>query len=159
MKKPVKILLVEDNYADTRWIIEIFKEYHIPHRIQDVKDGAEALDFLYKKEKYENVSYPDIIILDLYLPIISGYEVLKKIKNDKNLRNIPVVILTASNSPEDIKLTHKNHVTCYISKPIDFNGLMKIIKSTKKFGITVPAASDTPKCHADNVPGFKHYPI
>ncbi|MGB9979834.1 response regulator [Methanobacterium sp.] len=137
MKKPVKVLLVEDNPADIRWTVEIFKEYHIPHEIHSVKDGAEALDFLYKKGKYKDVFYPDIIILDLYLPRIKGHEVLKKIKNDKSLNFIPVVVLTASNSPEDAIIAYKNHVDCYISKPVDFKGLMKIIQRTGKFGLTV----------------------
>lgn len=133
--KPVKILLVEDNPADIRWTVELFKEYHIPHEIHVVKDGVEAVDFLYKKGK--DTPYPDIIILDLYLPCISGHEVLKKFKNDKNLRSIPIVILTASNSPEDAKIAYKNHANCYISKPLDFRGLMKIIQRTRKFGLTV----------------------
>ena len=136
--KPVKILLVEDNSADIRWIVEVFKEYHISNEIHAVKDGAEAIDFLYKKGEYKDVPYPDIVILDLYLPIISGHEVLKKIKNDKNLRSIPVVILTASNSPEDARIAYRNHVDCYISKPAGFKELMKIIQRTGKFLLTVP---------------------
>ena len=136
--KPVKILLVEDNSADIRWIVEVFKEYHISNEIHAVKDGAEAIDFLYKKGEYEDVPYPDIVILDLYLPIISGHEVLKKIKNDNNLRSIPVVILTASNSPEDARIAYRNHVDCYISKPAGFKELMKIIQRTGKFLLTVP---------------------
>ena len=136
--KPVKILLVEDNSADIRWIVEVFKEYHISNEIHAVKDGAEAIDFLYKKGEYKDVPYPDIVILDLYLPIISGHEVLKKIKNDNNLRSIPVVILTASNSPEDARIAYKNHVDCYISKPAGLKELMKIIQRTGKFWLTVP---------------------
>ncbi len=139
--KPVKILLVEDNPADIRWTVEIFKEYHLPCEIQSVKDGVEALNFFYKKGK--NNFQPDIIILDLYLPRINGHEILKKIKNDKNLNSIYVVILTASNSPEDAKIAYKNHVDCYISKPLDFRGLMKIIQRTGKFRLTAAAL---PKC-------------
>lgn len=135
--KPVRILLIEDNSADIRWIMEVFKEYHIPNEINVVKDGVEAMNYLYKKGKYKNVSYPDIIILDLYLPLISGHEVLEKIKNDKNLRSIPVVVLTASNSPEDARISYINHVDCYISKPISFKKLMKIIQRTGKFWLTV----------------------
>ncbi len=159
MKKLVKILLVEDNPADIRWTLEIFKEYHIPNEIRFVKDGAEALNFLYKKEKYKDYFYPDIIILDLYLPRINGHEVLKRIKNDKNLNSIPVVILTASNSPEDAKTAHKNHADCYISKPLDFRGLMKIIQRTGKFGLTISSIHDTSKCQTGDIFNFKHYPI
>ncbi len=159
MKKPVKILLVEDNPADIRWTVEIFKEYHITNEIHSVKDGAEALNFLYKKQKYKDYFYPDIIILDLYLPRINGHEVLKRIKNDKNLNSIHVVILTASNSPEDAKIAHKNHADCYISKPLDFRGLMKIIQSTGKFRLTAPTIPDTSKCQTSDISNFKHYPI
>ena len=159
MKKPVKILLVEDNPADIRWTVEIFKEYHITNEIHSVKDGAEALNFLYKQEKYKDYFYPDIIILDLYLPRINGHEVLKRIKNDKNLNSIPVVILTASNSPEDTKIAHKNHANCYISKPLDFRGLMKIIQRTGKFGLTVPTMPNTSKCQTGDIFSFKHYPV
>ncbi len=149
--KPVKILLVEDNPADMRWTVEIFKEYHILSEIHTVKDGAEALDFLYKKGKYKDISYPDIILLDLYLPCMSGHEVLKKIKSDKNLRIIPVVILTASNSPEDARIAYKNQVDCYISKPVDFKGLMKIIRCTGKFMLTVATLPDVLRCRANNI--------
>ncbi|WP_424356315.1 response regulator [Methanobacterium sp. MBAC-LM] len=159
MKKPVKILLVEDNPADIRWTVEIFKEYHIPNEIQSVKDGAEALNFLYKKGKYKDNFYPDIIILDLYLPRINGHEVLKRIKNDKNLNSIHVVILTASNSPEDAKTAYKNHADCYISKPLDFRGLMKIIQRTGKFRLTVPAMTSKSKCQKCDIFSFKHYPV
>ena len=136
-EKLVKILLVEDNSADARWIMEVFKEYQIPNEIHLAKDGAEAMEYLYKKGKYENVSSPDLIILDLYLPRINGHEILKKIKNDKKLRTIPVVVLTASNSPEDPKIAYKNHANCYISKPVDFKDLVKIIHYTGEFWLKV----------------------
>jgi CheY-like chemotaxis protein len=118
--RPVRILLVEDNPADARWTVEVFKEYHISNGIRVVKDGIEATDYLYKKGKYKNVVYPDIIILNLYLPNINGHDVLKKIKNDKKLKYIPVVVLTASDSPEDAKIAYKNHANGYISKPVSF---------------------------------------
>lgn len=159
MKKPVKVLLVEDNPADIRWTVEIFKEYHIPTEIRTVKDGAEALNFLYRKGKCKDNFNPDIIILDLYLPLINGHEILKRIKNDKNLNSIPAIILTASNSPEDVKIAYKNHVDCYISKPLDFRGLMKIIQHTGKFGLTVPSMLDISKCQACDIFRFKHYPF
>lgn len=136
--KPVKILLVEDNPADIRWTVEIFKEYHVPHEVHAVKNGVEAMDFLYKKRK--DTHYPDLILLDLYLPRLSGHEVLKKIKGDKKLRFIPVVILTASNSPKDAQIACKNRADCYISKPIGFKDLMKIIQYTGKFKLTVTPA-------------------
>ncbi|MEL7671457.1 response regulator [Methanobacterium sp.] len=137
MKKPVKVLLVEDNPADIRWTVEIFKEYHIPTEIRAVKDGTEALNFLYKKGNDDY--HPDIIILDLYLPLINGHEILKRIKMDKKLNSLPIVILTASNSPKDAKIAYINHADCYISKPLDFRGLMKIIQRTGKFMLTAAA--------------------
>ena len=158
MKKPVKILLVEDNPADIRWTVEIFKEYHIPCEINSVKDGAEALNFLYKKGEYKNNFHPDIIILDLYLPRINGHEVLKRIKTDKNLNSMHVVILTASDSPEDAKIAYKNHVDCYIPKPLNFSGIMKIIQRTGKFGLT-PTMPDKSKCQTGDIFSFKHYPV
>jgi len=141
--RPVRILLVEDNPADVRWTVEVFKEYHISNEIHVVNDGVEATDYLYKKGKYKDAVYPDIIILDLYLPRINGHEVLKKIKNDKKLEYIPVVVLTASNSPEDVKIAYKNHANCYISKPAGFQDLMKIIQYTGKFWFTV---AEMPEC-------------
>lgn len=135
--KPVKILLVEDNSADARWIMEVFKEYQIPNEIHLAKDGAEAMDYLYKKGKYKYIARPDLIILDLYLPRINGHEILKKIKNDKKLKTIPVVVLTASNSPEDPKTAYKHHANCYISKPVDFKDLRKIIEYTGEFWLKI----------------------
>ncbi len=135
--KSVTILLVEDNPADARWIMEVFKEYDISTEIHIAKDGIEAMDYLYKKGKYKDVSYPDIIILDLYLPRINGHEILKKIKNDKNLKAIPVVVLTASNSPEDPKIAYKNHANCYISKPVDSEDLKRIVQYTGEFWLSV----------------------
>lgn len=137
MKKPVKVLLVEDNPADIRWTVEIFKEYHIPTEIRAVKDGAEALNFFYKKGNDDY--HPDIIIIDLYLPLINGHEILKRIKMDKKLNSVPTVILTASNSQKDAKIAYINHADCYISKPLDFRGLMKIIQRTGKFMLTAAA--------------------
>ena len=135
--KTVKILLVEDNSADARWILEIFKDYHISNEIDVVTDGVEALNYLYKKGKYIDAQTPDLIILDLYLPRMNGHEVLKKIKNDKKLKTIPTIVLTASNSPEDAKIAYKNHANCYISKPVGFEELIEIIKYTGEFWLTI----------------------
>ena len=135
--KTVKILLVEDNSADARWIVEIFKDHKILNEIRVVTDGIEAIDYLYKKGKYTDASTPDLIILDLYLPRMNGHEVLKKIKNDKKLKTIPTIVLTASNSPEDAKIAYKNHANCYISKPVGFEELIEIIKYTGEFWLTI----------------------
>ncbi len=140
--KTVKILLIEDNSADARWIMEVFKEYHIPNEIHLARDGVEAMDYLYKKGRYKDVAYPDLIILDLYLPRVSGHEILKKIKNDKKLKTIPVVVLTASNSPEDPKIAYKNHANCYVLKPVGFKDLMKIIQYAGEFWLTVAEIPD-----------------
>lgn len=131
--KQVRILLVEDNSADARWITEIFKDYHIKNEMHVVKDGVEAIDYLYQKGKYKDTPCPDIIILDLNLPRMDGHEVLKKIKADGKLKSTPVVVLTASESPKDVQIAYENHANCYVPKPVGFKELMEIMRYTEEF--------------------------
>ncbi len=124
--RPVEILLVDDNPGDIRLTQEAFKESKIINNLNVVEDGAEAIDFLKKIGKYENVVTPDLILLDLNLPKKNGREVLAEIKEDKILRQIPVVILTISTAEEDILKSYKLHANCYITKPVDMNQFIKI---------------------------------
>lgn len=135
--KPVNILLVEDNPADVRLVMEGFKDFKIKNKIHVVDDGVAAMDFLNKEEGYENVPYPDIILLDLNLPRKDGREVLKEIKGDEKLRCIPVVILTTSSAEDDILKTYCNHANCYIIKPVDFDQFIKVIHSIESFWLTM----------------------
>ena len=131
--RPVEILLVDDNPGDIRLTQETLKESKIINKINVVEDGAEAIGFLKKVGKYENVSTPDLILLDLNLPKKNGREVLAEIKEDKILKLIPVVIFTISTAEEDILKSYKLHANCYITKPVDMNQFIKIVRSIENY--------------------------
>lgn len=134
---PIEILLVEDNPADVRLTVEAFKEVKLSNNLNVVEDGVEAMAFLRREGKYGDVPRPDIILLDLNLPRKSGREVLEEIKTDQNLKRIPVVILTMSNAEEDILKTYNLHANCYITKPVDLNQFIKIVKSIENFWLSI----------------------
>jgi len=102
-----------------------------------VKDGVEALDFLHKRGKHKDAPKPDIILLDLNLPKKDGREVLEEIKADKKLMRIPVVILTTSKAEEDVLRTYALHANCYVTKPVDLEQFIKVVKSIDNFWLTV----------------------
>jgi two-component system, chemotaxis family, response regulator Rcp1 len=135
--KPIEILLVEDSEGDARLAREALKESKIMNNVHHVVDGVEAMDFLYKKGKYINAPCPDIILLDLNLPRKDGREVLAEIKNDKDLKRIPVVVLTISSDEEDILRTYNLHVNCFITKPIDLTQFLKVVHSIEDFWLTI----------------------
>ncbi|MDI6724042.1 MAG: response regulator [Methanobacterium sp.] len=133
MTDPIKILLVEDNPADIRLIKEVFKDTDSNNEIYVVKDGVDALNFLNKKAGFGDAPKPDIILLDLNLPRKDGREVLKEIKENDNFKYIPIVVLTTSSSKEDVIKTYGNHANCYITKPVDFDRFLKVIRSIEDF--------------------------
>jgi CheY-like chemotaxis protein len=133
MTKTIKVLLVEDNRADARLIMEVFKDEKIMVDVEIVRDGEEAMSFLRREAQYENAPCPDLIILDLNLPRKDGREVLIELKDDPDLKSIPVVILTTSQSEEDILKSYKLQASCYVTKPIDLEQFIKIIKSLDEF--------------------------
>jgi len=135
--KPIDILLVEDNPGDVRLTQEAFKEGKMRNNFFVVRDGVEALDFLFKKGEFNNVPRPDIILLDLNLPKKDGQEVLEVIKADENLRQIPVVILTTSKAEEDILKTYNLHANCFITKPVELEEFMRVVKTIEDFWLTV----------------------
>jgi len=135
--KPVDILLVEDNPGDVRLTIEALKEGKVRSKLAVARDGVEALDFLFKRGAYADAPTPDIILLDLNLPRKDGREVLQEIKSDQVLRRIPVVVLTTSAAEEDIIGAYDLHVNCYITKPVDMDGFIEIIKAIDAFWFTV----------------------
>jgi chemotaxis family two-component system response regulator Rcp1 len=128
----VHILLVEDNEGDIILTKEALKEARIKNRISVAMDGQEALAML-----HAGVSLPDLILLDINLPKITGLEVLAIIKADKNLKMIPVIMLTTSSSEEDIVNSYANHANCFITKPVDLPRFMDVIKTIEDFWISI----------------------
>ena len=135
--RPIEILLVEDNPGDARLTIEALKEGKVRNNIYVVTDGMEALNYLFREGKFADVIRPDIILLDLNLPKKNGREVLEIIKSDKDLRRIPVVILTSSKAEEDIVRTYDLHANCYITKPVDLDQFIRVIKSMEDFWLSI----------------------
>jgi len=126
----VEILLVEDNQTDAELTIRALKKRNLANSIELVKDGAEALDFIFATGKYaeRNVNNtPKVILLDLRLPKVDGLEVLQKIKSDDRTKKIPVVILTSSNEDRDIAESYKLGVNSYINKPVDFDNFSETV--------------------------------
>jgi CheY-like chemotaxis protein len=134
---PINILIVEDNPGDVRLIIEALREFKVANRLHSVEDGEEATDYLYKRGRFTAVPRPDLILLDLNLPRKDGREVLAEIKADADLCNIPVVILTSSQAEQDILKSYNLHANCYITKPVDLDQFMAVIKSIEEFWLTV----------------------
>ena len=135
--KPVEILLVEDNPGDVRLTIEALKESKILNRLHLAEDGLEALEFLRKEGKFEGSPSPDLILLDLNLPKKDGREVLEEIKKEDSLKRIPVVILTTSSADADIMKTYELHANCYITKPVDIEQFIKVVKTVGDFWFSI----------------------
>lgn len=135
--KPVEILLVEDNEGDVGLIEEVLEEMNIRNKLNVATDGEEAILFLHNEGKFSGSPRPDIVLLDLNLPKKDGREVLKEIKADCNLKNIPVVILTTSGSEKDILRAYDLHANAYITKPLDFDQFIKVIESIGNFWLEI----------------------
>lgn len=135
--REIEILLVEDNPGDARLAKEALKEAKIINNLFWVKDGEEAMSFLHKEGEYVDVPRPDVILLDLNLPKKDGREVLADIKNDEGLKRIPVVVLTASQSNDDIVKTYDLHANCYISKPLGLPQFIKVVEAIENFWLTI----------------------
>jgi chemotaxis family two-component system response regulator Rcp1 len=137
LNNPIEILLVEDNPGDVRLIKEVFKDAKIYNAMQVAYDGETAMEILRRKGEYMDGSYPDLILLDLNLPKKDGREVLREIKEDDNLKCIPVVILTTSNAEEDLIETYKMNANCYITKPVDLDQFINVVKSIENFWLSI----------------------
>jgi len=135
--KPVDILLVEDNKGDVGLIEEVFESSKVRNKLYVVEDGEEAVLFLLRKGQFSDAPRPGIILLDLNLPKKDGREVLGEIKEDKDLKNIPVVVLTTSRAEEDVLESYNRHANAYITKPVDFDQFIKVIKSIENFWLEV----------------------
>jgi len=135
--RPIEILLVEDNLGDVRLAQEAMKEAKLLNNLFAVADGEEALAFLRRQGRYANAVRPDLIFLDLNLPKKDGREVLAEIKSDPDLRRIPVVILTSSGAEEDILKSYNLHANCYVSKPVDLERFVAVVKSIEDFWVSI----------------------
>lgn len=135
--KIVEILLIEDSPGDIRLTQEALKESKISNNLYVVTDGVEAMAFLRKKGKFSEKPRPDLILLDLNLPKKDGREVLAEIKQDEHLKRIPVVILTVSEAEEDILKAYNLHANCYITKPVDLEQFLKVVKTIENFWFTI----------------------
>ena len=135
--KAIHILLVEDNEGDILLTKEALEDAKILITLSVVKDGREAMDFVSKRGKYTGAELPDILLLDVNLPKKNGHEVLKYIKEDENLKHIPVIMLTTSSSEKDINLSYNNYANCYITKPVEANDFLSVVTTIENFWISV----------------------
>lgn len=134
---PIEILLVEDSPGDVRLTREAFKDAKALVSLHVTTDGEEAMAFLKHEGKYSSKPRPDIVLLDLNLPKKDGRTVLAEIKENPSLRTIPVVVLTTSNSEADVLKSYSLHANCYIAKPVDLDGFLKVVKSIDGFWLSV----------------------
>ena len=135
--QPVDILLVEDNEADVRLTEEVLTESKVQNNLTVANDGVEALQCLRQQGKFKGSPRPDLILLDLNLPVKDGREVLAEIKADKNLKSIPVVVLTTSKAEEDILKTYNLHANCYITKPVDLEQFVTVVRYIEDFWLAI----------------------
>jgi CheY-like chemotaxis protein len=135
--QPVELLLVEDNEGDVQLTVQALKECKVQNRLSVVGDGEEALAFLRRQEPYRQAPRPDLILLDLNLPRKRGLELLAEIKNDENLKRIPVVVLTTSTAEQDILKSYDLHANSYITKPVDLDQFLTIVKAIDGFWFSI----------------------
>ncbi len=133
--RSINLLLVEDNPGDVRLIQEAMRENSF--KLHVVRDGMEALDFLFQRGKFEAAEKPDLIILDLNLPKKSGHEILAEIKNDRELKSIPVIVLTTSYARSDVIKTYASHANCFITKPTGLEQFMNVMHAIEHFWLNI----------------------
>jgi CheY-like chemotaxis protein len=134
---PIEVLLVEDDPGDILMTQEAFEEHKVRNTLNVVSDGEEALAYLRQEGKYAEAPRPDLVLLDLNLPRVDGREVLAKIKEDENLRSIPVVVLTTSQADEDILRSYSLHANAYVTKPVDFERFITVVRQIDEFFVSV----------------------
>lgn len=137
MTKPIEVLLVEDDPGDVLMTREALAESKVTNELHVVSNGEDALKFLRHEDPYQDVPRPGLILLDLNLPRLDGREVLKVIKADQDLRRIPVVVLTTSSAEEDIVRSYDLHANAYVSKPVDFDRFLEVVRQVDNFYISV----------------------
>ncbi|MEV6450006.1 response regulator [Streptomyces anulatus] len=135
--QPIEVLLVEDDPGDELMTREAFEDNKIRNTLHVVRDGQEALDFLYRRGEYSEAPRPDLVLLDLNLPKYDGRQVLEQIKGDPELSLIPVVVLTTSSAEEDILRSYKLHANAYVTKPVDLDQFIAAVRQIDEFFVTV----------------------
>ncbi|MCT6779329.1 MULTISPECIES: response regulator [Streptomyces] len=135
--QPIEVLLVEDDPGDELMTREAFEDNKIRNTLHVVRDGQEALDFLYRRGEYTEAPRPDLVLLDLNLPKYDGRQVLEQIKGDPALSLIPVVVLTTSSAEEDILRSYKLHANAYVTKPVDLDQFIAAVRQIDEFFVTV----------------------
>jgi CheY-like chemotaxis protein len=134
---PIEVLLVEDDPGDVLMTQEAFEEHKVRNTLNVVSDGVEALAYLRREGEHADAPRPDLILLDLNLPRVDGREVLQVIKNDEDLRRIPVVVLTTSQADEDILRSYSLHANAYVTKPVDFERFIAVVRQIDEFFVSV----------------------
>ncbi len=140
--KIAHLLLVEDNEGDILLILEAFEELKVRAEITVVKNGKDALDLLFKRGKHANAIKPDLILLDINIPIFNGHEVLQQIKSDPTLKKIPVIMLTTSSNQKDIDKAYENHCNSYVQKPLNVDEFLSAILKIEEFWLQLSVISE-----------------
>lgn len=141
--KRAHILLVEDNEGDIILTLDAFEESKLQNEVSVARNGKEALDFLFKKGHLVNSKRPDLVLLDINLPFFNGFEILEKIKSDNDLKKIPVIMLTTSNRPEDIKKAYNFHCNSYIEKPLEMEKFLSVILKVEEFWLQINTLAES----------------
>ncbi len=134
---PIEILLVEDNPGDVRLTQEVLRDGRISNTLNVVRDGVEAMEYLRREGAYRDAKRQDLILLDLNLPRMGGREVLAQVKRDRELRSIPVIVLTTSSAENDILAAYELHANCYITKPVDLGRFVEVVRSIENFWLAI----------------------
>ena len=135
--KMIQVLLVEDDPGDVLITKEAFAENKVRNQLNVVNDGVKALAYLRREDIYADAPRPDLILLDLNLPKMGGHEVLEQIKSDADLQSIPVVVLTTSDAEEDVLRSYNLHANAYVTKPVDFERFLSVVRQIDDFFVTV----------------------
>ena len=135
--RQIEVLLVEDDPGDVLMTKEAFEDYKLKNQLHVVNDGSEAMAFLRQQGQYADAPRPDLVLLDLNLPRMDGREVLQAIKSDPELASIPVVVLTTSEAEEDVLRSYSLHANAYVTKPVDFERFIQVVRQIDEFFVTV----------------------
>ncbi len=144
MARPIEILLIEDSPSDAALTLEALQEGKIANNLNRAADGVEALEFLRQQGRFAKSPRPDLIMLDLNLPKKDGREVLRELKNDPSLKLIPIIVLTTSRADKDILQSYELNANCYITKPVDFQQFIEVVKTIESFWLSVVTLPSAP---------------